>query len=160
MDYLLARRSGELTKQITTFCGVQEKPIADPILAMFAPSTGKAKIACAARRTSDGYAVEISVPAEQLDERRGGPWDALRLNVGVADFDRGRATTCLHRPSRFEPNAVWAGTFVRCDPREREESAPDDARLFSPRYVNLVVALLTGAVFVEFFTAGARGRDG
>jgi hypothetical protein len=116
MDYLLARLSGELPKQITTFCGVQDQPIADPILAMFAPSTGKAKIACAARRTSDGYAVEVSVPDEQLDERRGASWDALRVNVGVTDFDGAGANhnVISWRPSRFGHNAVvGSGTFVR-----------------------------------------------
>ena len=116
MDYLIARLSGELRKQITTFCGVQRKPVADPILAMFAPSTGNAKIACAARRTSEGYAVEVSIPAEQLDKARGAPWDALRVNVGVTDFD-GEAVNhnvVSWRPSRFGHNAVTgSGSFVR-----------------------------------------------
>jgi hypothetical protein len=116
MDYLVARLSGELRKQITIFCGVEEKPAADPILAMFAPSTGQTKIACAGRRTSDGYAVEVSVPAAQLDERRGARWDALRVNVGVTDFD-GEAVNhnvVSWRPSRFGHNAVaGSGTFVR-----------------------------------------------
>jgi hypothetical protein len=116
MDYLVARLSGELRNQVTAFCGVQEKPIADPILAMFAPTTGKARIACAARRTSDGYAVEVSVPAAQLDERRGASWDALRVNVGVTDFDGAGVNhnVVSWRPSRFEHNAVvGSGTFVR-----------------------------------------------
>jgi len=116
MDYLAARLSGELTRQITSFCGVQSKPANDPILAMFAPSTGKARIACAGRRTSDGYAIEVTIPAVQLDERRGSAWDALRINVAVADFDGDAVNhnVISWRPSRFGPNAVaGSGTFVR-----------------------------------------------
>jgi hypothetical protein len=95
---------------------VQEKPLPDPILALFAPSAGQAAIACAARRTSDGYAVEVSVPAAELDARRGAPWDALRVNVAVTDFDGPGVNhnVVSWRPSRFGPNAVaGSGTFVR-----------------------------------------------
>jgi len=116
VDYLVARLSGELTRQITAFCGVQQKPLHDPILAMFAPSAGKAKIACAARRTSDGYAVEVSIPAAQLDERRGSAWDGLRINVAVTDFDGSAVNhnVISWRPSRFGHNAVaGSGSFVR-----------------------------------------------
>ena len=116
MDYIAARFSGELSKQITMFCGVQEKPVADPILAMFAPTTGQARVTCAARRTSEGYAVEVSIPSSQLDERRGAAWDVLRINVGVTDFDgEGMNHNVISwRPSRFGHNAVaGSGTFVR-----------------------------------------------
>ena len=116
MDYLVARLSGELRKQITTFCGPQQDAVADPILAMFAPSTGKTRIACSARRTSDGYAVELSVPAQMLDDARGTRWDALRVNVGVTDFDGEAANhnTVSWRPSRFGLNAIpGSGTFLR-----------------------------------------------
>jgi hypothetical protein len=116
VDFLVARLSGELRKQITAFCGVQEEPVPDPILAMFAPSAGQGEIDCAARRTSDGYAVEVSVPAAQLDSRRGARWDALRVNVSVTDFDGAAANhnVVSWRPSRFGPNAVaGSGTFLR-----------------------------------------------
>ncbi len=116
MEYLAARLSGELQKQITAFCGVQEKPVADPILALFAPTTGKAKISCAARRTSEGYAVEVTIPGSQLDDRRGARWDALRVNVAIADFDGEGVNhnVISWRPSRFGANAVaGSGTFVR-----------------------------------------------
>jgi hypothetical protein len=116
VDYLVARRSGELAKQITAFCGPQQKPLPDPILEKFAPTTGKAGIECAARRTSDGYAVEVSIPSDQLDAQRGAPWDALRINVSVTDFDGDGMNhdVISWRPSRFGPNAVsGAGTFVR-----------------------------------------------
>ncbi len=116
MEYLAARLSGELRKQISTFCGVEENPVADPILAMFAPTTGTAKVSCAARRTSEGYAVEVTIPASQLDERRGASWDALRVNVGIADFDGEGVNhnVISWRPSRYGANAVaGSGTFVR-----------------------------------------------
>jgi hypothetical protein len=116
VDYMAARVSGELRKQITAFCGVQQKPLSDPILALFAPSAGKPAIACAGRRTSDGYAVEVSMPAELLDDARGAAWDALRVNVSVADFDGDSANhnVVSWRPSRYGPNAVaGSGTFVR-----------------------------------------------
>ncbi|HEU4428504.1 MAG TPA: metallophosphoesterase [Myxococcota bacterium] len=116
MDYLAARLSGELRKQITTFCGPQPAPAADPILAMFAPSAGHTKIACAARQTSNGYALEVTIPAARLDEIRGARWDALRINVAVVDFDGDAVNhnVISWRPSRFGPNAVaGSGTFVR-----------------------------------------------
>jgi len=115
-DFFAARATGALRKQITAFCGVERKPLADPILALFAPSAGKPQIACAARRTSDGYAVELSVPAELLDDARGGRWDALRVNVAVADYDGEAANhnVVAWRPSRFGANAVaGSGTFER-----------------------------------------------
>ncbi len=116
VDYIAARVTGELRKQITAFCGVQQNPVADPILALFAPTAGKPQIACAARATSEGYTVELSVPAQLLDDARGGRWDALRVNVAVTDFDGEAAnhTVVSWRPSRFGPNAVaGSGTFER-----------------------------------------------
>jgi hypothetical protein len=70
----------------------------------------------AVRRTESGYAVELAVPTRVLDERRGGRWDALRLNVTMTDFDVGEPdhVALSWRPSRFETGAiVGAGTFVR-----------------------------------------------
>jgi len=70
----------------------------------------------AASRTPAGYAAEIAVPREILDERRGAAWDVVRLNVTVTDFDAGQPdyAQILWRPSRFGERAIsGSGTFSR-----------------------------------------------
>lgn len=113
MDYLIARLSGELGKSITTFCGPQPSPEHDRILEMFASTT---KIACAARRTSEGYALEVTIPRKLLDDAAGGAWSAARINISVTDFDGAAVNhnVIAWRPSRYGPNATsGSGTFVR-----------------------------------------------
>ena len=113
MDYLIARLSGELGKSITTFCGPQPSPERDRILEMFASTT---KIACAARRTSEGYALEVTIPRKLLDDAAGGAWSAARINIAVTDFDGDAVNhnVISWRPSRYGPNATsGSGTFVR-----------------------------------------------
>ena len=113
MDYLIARLSGELGKSITTFCGPQQNPEHDSILEKFASTT---KIACAARRTSEGYALEVTIPRKLLDDAAGGAWSAARINVAVTDFDGAAVNhnVIAWRPSRYGPNATsGSGTFVR-----------------------------------------------
>ena len=112
MDYLAARLSGELGKSITSFCGPEQNPERDRILEMFASTT---KIACAARRTSEGYVLEVSIPRTLLDEAAGGSWSAARVNLTVADFDGAGVNhnTIAWRPSRYGANATaGSGTFV------------------------------------------------
>jgi hypothetical protein len=87
----------------------------DPIMRLFAGGLPES-VRHAVRRTETGYAVEVAVPAELLDERRGARWDALRMNVSMNDFDEGEPdhVTLSWRPSRFEAGAIeGAGTFVR-----------------------------------------------
>ena len=73
----------------------------------------------AARRTADGYAVELAIPAAFLDERQGGRWEGFRLDVSLLDFDEMGNDHVVHwwRPSRFGSTGVspvpGAGTFVR-----------------------------------------------
>jgi hypothetical protein len=113
MDYLVARLSGELGKSITAFCGPQQAAEPDRILEMFASTT---KIACAARETSEGYALEVSIPHARLDEAAGGSWSAVRVNLTLTDFDGEGVNhnSIAWRPSRYGANATGgSGTFVR-----------------------------------------------
>jgi hypothetical protein len=109
-----AIRSGAMAKMVTMLVPLGEaRP--DPVLRIFGAGA-PAGVQQAVRRTDTGYAVEIAVPAQALDERRGGRWDALRVNVTVADFDAGEPDHVVlsWRPSRFEAGAIeGAGTFVR-----------------------------------------------
>jgi hypothetical protein len=109
-----AIRSGAMGKMVSPLVALGEtRP--DPILRLFGAGAPEG-VQQAVRRTESGYAVEIAVPARLLDERRGARWDALRVNVTVADFDAGEPdhVALSWRPSRFESGAIeGAGTFVR-----------------------------------------------
>jgi hypothetical protein len=103
-----------MAKLVSPLIALQEtRP--DPILRLFSGGTPDG-VRHAVKRTQLGYAVEVAVPAALLDERRGERWDALRVNVTVADFDVGENdhVALAWRPSRFEAGAIeGAGTFVR-----------------------------------------------
>jgi hypothetical protein len=109
-----AIRSGAMAKMVSPLLTLQEtRP--DPVMRLFAGGVPEG-VRQAVRRTASGYAVEVAVPAGVLDERRGGSWDALRLNVTMNDFDEGEPdhVALSWRPSRFEAGAIeGAGTFVR-----------------------------------------------
>jgi hypothetical protein len=109
-----AIRSGVMAK-IVTVVATLEEPRRDAVMTLFAgpPSEG---VRFAAHRTPAGYAAEISIPRELLDERRGAAWDAVRLNVSLTDFDAGEPNhvALAWRPSRFGDRAIpGSGTFSR-----------------------------------------------
>jgi len=109
-----AIRSGAMAKMVSALVALGEtRP--DPILRLFAAGAPEG-MQQAVLRTEAGYAVEVAVPAAALDERRGSRWDAVRVNVTLADFDVGEQAPVVlsWRPSRFEAGAIeGAGTFVR-----------------------------------------------
>ena len=114
VDFYTAIGSGELRELVTVLAALEE-PRPDRVMTLLSgpPAPG---VRSAARRTPEGYAVEISVPNALLDARRGARWDALRMNVVVNDVDAGEPdyATLLWRPSRFGDGAVaGAGTFER-----------------------------------------------
>jgi hypothetical protein len=109
-----AIRSGAMGKMVSPLVALGEtRP--DPVMRIFAGGAPEG-VEQAVRRTEAGYAVEVAVPAAALDERRGGRWDAVRVNVTIADFDADEPDHVVlsWRPSRFEAGAIeGAGTFVR-----------------------------------------------
>jgi hypothetical protein len=114
MGLFAAIRSGDMAKQVNVTATLEE-PRSDQIMGFFVGEV-PADITSATRRTPQGYAVEARIPRALLDERRGGDWDALRLNVTVWDFDEGEPdhVSLAWRPSRFgERAAPGSGTFVR-----------------------------------------------
>lgn len=109
-----AIRSGAMARMISPLVALQETRT-DPVMRLFAGDVPEG-VRQAVRRTEQGYAVEVAVPVAILDERSGGRWQALRVNVTVNDFDEGEPdhVTLSWRPSRFEPGAIeGAGTFLR-----------------------------------------------
>ncbi len=112
-ETFVAVRSGAMAKLVSPQLALQDvRP--DPIMRLF--GSVPEGVRQAARRTATGYAVEVAIPAAVLDDRRGGRWDALRINVTMNDFDEGEPdhVTLSWRPSRFEAGAIeGAGTFVR-----------------------------------------------
>ncbi len=110
----VALRNGSLARMVSPLIALQEtRP--DPILRLFGGGSPEG-VVTAVRRNLLGYAVEVGVPTALLDERSGGRWEALRVNVTVTDFDEGEPdhVQLSWRPSRFEAGAiVGAGTFLR-----------------------------------------------
>jgi hypothetical protein len=110
----VALRNGSLARMVSPLIALQEtRP--DPIMRLFAGGNPEG-VESSVRRTRLGYAVEVAVPTALLDDRSGGRWEALRVNVTVADFDEGEPdhVELAWRPSRFEAGAIeGAGTFLR-----------------------------------------------
>jgi hypothetical protein len=111
---IAAIRSGVMAKLLNVMATLEE-PRRDGVIALFAGPTPEG-VRFAAFRTPAGFAAEIAIPRDLLDERRGAAWDAVRLNVSVTDFDAGEPdhVTLAWRPSRFGERAIpGSGTFVR-----------------------------------------------
>jgi hypothetical protein len=109
-----ASRSGALAAIISATVTLVE-PRVDPRARLFG-GAGSEGVRISAQRTARGYSAELAVPHALLDERQGSLWEAVRLNVGIDDFDEGKPghATFTWRPSRFGPLAVeGSGTFVR-----------------------------------------------
>ena len=142
-ETFVAIRSGAMAKLVSPLIALQEtRP--DPVVRAL---RGRRAGGRRERRAphGDGLCRRGRRAGADLDERRGGRWDALRVNVTVSDFDEGESdhVDLAWRPSRFEAGAIeGAGTFVR----RSERRAP----AYSPRYVRGIVALLMAAVAVEF----------
>ena len=113
-DLFAAIRSGALAKIVSVLATLDDpRPDRTTLLFDGTPAEG---VLWAARRTPSGYAVEMAIPNALLDERRGGRWDAVRLNLTVGDVDEGEPdfVSLLWRPSRYGERAVaGAGTFER-----------------------------------------------
>jgi hypothetical protein len=114
MGFFPSIHSGVMRKLVSVTATLDE-PRSDQVVKLFAgpPLEG---IRWAAARTPAGYAAEIAVPREILDERRGAAWDVVRLNVTVTDFDAGQSdyAQILWRPSRFGERSIpGSGTFSR-----------------------------------------------
>jgi len=114
MGLFASIRSGDMAKQVNVTATLEE-PRSDQVMGFFVGEVPEG-IGSVARRTERGYAVEARIPRALLDERRGGDWDLLRLNVTVWDFDEGEPNhvSLAWRPSRFGDRAApGSGTFVR-----------------------------------------------
>lgn len=101
--------------KIVTASVTLEEPRPDPIMALFGASAPEGLVH-ASKRTDRGYTVEFSVPVAALDAARGADWDALRVNVGLADFDAGEPdhSTIWWRANRFGGKAPeGSGVFQR-----------------------------------------------
>lgn len=83
-------------------------------------SQGKAPegLKSASLATPDGFEAEFAIPAAYLNERQGGDWKQVRLNIAFDDFDRGDArdgvTMLYWRPQWEDPKSYpEAGLFRR-----------------------------------------------
>ena len=107
-------RSGGIAKMATVYVTLGET-VEDPVLERFGlAQAGAADVATVV--TPRGYTAELAIPFADLDAAAEGPWDGLRVNVTVSDFDEGETahTTLLWRPSRYDGRAAeGSGTFVR-----------------------------------------------
>jgi hypothetical protein len=75
------------------------------------------EVACVVKPGGGGWTAEIAIPVKHLDLSSGRPWEKLRLNVCVYDFDkdtRDEGTYMWWRPSWDSPeNNPGSGTFYR-----------------------------------------------
>jgi hypothetical protein len=91
-----------------------DPPASDPLLNLL--NTTRSRLQKRARRIDGGYAVELGVPAELLNEWYGSSWQVVRLDLHANDFDEGEVgSRTLHwQPYRFgKAPVVGTGTFVR-----------------------------------------------
>jgi hypothetical protein len=68
--------------------------------------------------TSDGFEAEMAIPLSYVNDRQGGDWKRLRVNVAFSDFDRHDArdgvTILYWRPDWTRPGvSPESGLFVR-----------------------------------------------
>ena len=69
------------------------------------------RIAC--RRTDTGLAAEIAIPVVWLNDKQGGPWKAVRLDVSMTDVD-GESKTMLRWRPRWDGSGIaGSGTFLQ-----------------------------------------------
>lgn len=114
MGLFAAIATGSFGKIISSKITLEE-PRPDPIMALFGAGAPEG-LQHAAVRTPRGYAAEFAVPKEALDAARGAEWDALRVNVGLTDFDEGEPdhATLWWRANRFGGKAPeGSGLFER-----------------------------------------------
>jgi hypothetical protein len=106
---------GTFATIVTLAAGPEANPARDSVFEQFLPKPPEG-IASASKRTDAGYSVEFAVPVAILDGYHGEAFDALRIDLSVADFDEGDRghATLWWKPSRFSPAAIpGSGTFQR-----------------------------------------------
>jgi hypothetical protein len=106
---------GTMREVILVSAGPEPSPATDEVFGVFIPKPPES-IHTASQPSRGGYHVEVAVPLAVLDDRNGGRFDHVRLDVSVYDFDEGEPghATLWWRPSRFGPQAIpGSGTFVR-----------------------------------------------
>ena len=115
-----ALRAGAVAKMMIASLA-PEPAREDPIFSRFLPPLPEGTLR-AAKRSADGYSLELAVPRTFLDERAGEPWSSVRLNVSLQDFAEDGEARVTHwwRPSRFGFTGVTgipgSGTFRRAGP--------------------------------------------
>jgi len=75
-------------------------------------------VVTASKAAVDGFTTEVAIPLSYLNERQGGDWKRVRLNVGVSDFDKGDArdgVTILYWRPQWTSGQAYpeAGVFLR-----------------------------------------------
>lgn len=71
-------------------------------------------IRAVSRATDSGYSAELAIPVKWLNERQGKPWEGVRVNVTMNDYDADGAAQLWWRPDwRRDNTYAGSGTFVR-----------------------------------------------
>ena len=66
------------------------------------------------RKTADGHVTEVAIPHAYLNEKQGGSWEAVRLNVAVDDHDADGGAQIWWQPDWRTPDTLTgSGTFQR-----------------------------------------------
>lgn len=112
--FMAAIFDGTMRSIVTLSTGPAAEPARDSVLEKFLPPAPEGT-QMATRRTQRGYRIEIAVPVAALDAMRGAPYDAVRLDLSLRDFDEDGGHSILWwRPSRFSKTSIpGSGTFIR-----------------------------------------------
>lgn len=111
-----ARSSGSLLQMLQArLLPGEAQP--DPLLGRYVPALPEG-VREATRRTPNGYAFEVVIPANWLDEQQGKAWKSFRLDVGLQDMNEAGTYAVTHwwRPNRFGFGVLpveGTGTFIR-----------------------------------------------
>lgn len=113
-NYFAAVRDGTLASMLN-LQGTTKTPKRDDVWATFMPPVPATVLQVVALRPG-GYVAEFAIPYAWIDEKQEGPWEAIRLELSVLDFDPGEPqhATLWWLPSRFGSQALpLTGTFER-----------------------------------------------
>lgn len=93
--------TGELQVALSPTDEVGDEPM------LFKPEELPEGVRAASVRTDDGFTAELAIPHDYLDSEQGEPWQSLRLNVMVRDYDEQN----LSNPWAHRTEVRWRPTW-------------------------------------------------
>ena len=114
-SFFAAILDGTFAQTVSLTAGPEPNPARDSVFEKFIPPPPDGLISTS-NQTAGGYSTEFAIPIEVLNALHGEEFEALRVELSVADFDEGDIghSTLWWKPSRFSGAAIpGSGTFAR-----------------------------------------------